>query len=175
MSKYPEFLAGQKLTAALLAAGQWDKTVKQANSTKVNNTLANDTELAGITLGVGTWDVHFMIFAYCTGSATPDIKTQWTFSGTWNTPLRACVGPGSTNTGNSDTVTPVKMRAEAVNSNSSYGLGASGSYNEIHERCSTVVVTVAGTLSLQWAQVTTDAVNATTVPAGSYVEVRQIA
>lgn len=174
MSKYPAFLAGQKLTAALLSAGQWDKTVKQALSNKVNNTLANDSELTGIALGVGTWEVHFMIFAYNSGSATPDIKTQWAFSGTWNSPLRACVGAGSTNTGNSDTITPMKARAEAVNSNSSYGLGLSGSYTEIDEQCSTVIVTVAGTLSLQWAQVTTDAVNATTVAAGSYVEVRQI-
>ena len=175
MSKYPAYYAGLRLTAAILAAGQWDKTVKQALSNKVNNTLANDSELAGFALGVGTWEVHMMLFAYNSGSATPDIKTQWAFSGTWNTPLRACVGPGGTNTGNSDTITPAKMRAEATNSNSSYGLGLSGSYTEIHERCSTVIVTVAGSLSLQWAQVTTDAVNATTVAAGSYVEYRQIA
>lgn len=175
MSKYPAYYAGQKLTAALIAAGQWDKTVKQANSSKVNNTLANDAELAGFALGVGTWEVHMMILAFNSGSATPDIKTQWTFSGTWNTPLRTCVGPGSTNTGNSDTLTPLKMRAEAVNSNSSYGLALSGSYSEIDERCSTLVVTVAGTISLQWAQVTTDAANATTVAAGSYVEFKQIA
>jgi hypothetical protein len=175
VSKFPVYYSGLRLTAGLLTSGQWDKTVKQASSTKVNNTLANDSELTGFALGVGTWKVHVMILAFNTGSATPDLKTQWAFSGTWNNPNRACTGPSSTNTAAPDVVTPTKMRVDAANTNVSYGLAASATVCEIHERSATVVVTVAGSLSLQWAQTTTDAVNATTVAAGSFLEYRQIA
>jgi hypothetical protein len=174
MSKYPAYYAGLRLTAALLAAGQWDKTVKQALSTKTNNTLANDAELTGLALGVGTWEVHMMLLPFCAASATPDFKTQWAFTGTWNNPVRGSVGPSSTNTAAPDVVTPVKMRLDAANVSVSYGLAAGSTVYEVHERCATVVVTVAGSLSLQWAQTTTDA-NATTLAAGSFVEYRQIA
>lgn len=175
MSKFPVYYSGLRLTAALLSSGQWDKTIKGSASTKVNNTLANDSELAGIALGVGTWEIRMLIFVSTNTSATPDFKTQWSFTGTWSTPLRAVKGPGITNVGGSDALTPMKRRATAVNSDSPYGLASSTAYAEVEESVSSVTVSVAGTLALQWAQNTTDAANATTVQAGSYVEVRQLA
>lgn len=175
MSKYPVFLAGRKLTAAMLTAGQWDTTRKENITTKVNATLANDTELAGISLGVGTWEIVVMIFCSNPTSATPDLKTQWSFTGTWNTPLRHCEGPSSTNVSGSDVLTPMKFRAAATNADSAYGLNASTAYTTVEERCAAVVVTVAGTWALSWAQNSLDAANGTAVNPGSYVKVRQIA
>jgi hypothetical protein len=175
MSKYPVYLAGQRLTAALLTAAQWDITVKGSATTKTNNTLANDPELSGVALGVGTWEIYMLVMVANSGSATPDVKTQWSFTGTWNNPLRAIIGPSSTNTGGSDAITPMKLRAIATNADNACGLPVSSAYNVIEERCNTVVVTVAGTLALYWAQNTTDAVNGTVVQPGSTIRVRQIA
>lgn len=175
MSKYPIYLSGMKLTAALLTAGQWDTTVKQSVTAKVNSTLANDAELSSIALGVGTWEIEAFLFASNPTSATPDIKTQWSFTGTWNSPLRAVSGAASTNVGSSDAITPGKARATATNSDAIYGLAASAAYTLIEERCAAVIVTVAGSMAISWAQNSTDAANNTLVNPGSFVKVRQIA
>lgn len=171
MTTYPAFYSGQRLTAALLTAMQWDKTIKTLATGKTNNTLANDPELAGIALGVGQWDIRMLIFASNT-VASVDLKTQWSFTGTWNSPLRYCLGPvTATGPGN---ITEVKMQPFATSANSVYDLAATSAYTGIQEFTSTAVVTVAGTLALNWAQNTTNA-TATNVQPGSYVEVRQIA
>lgn len=173
--KYPAFYSGQRLTALLLDAMQWDKTVKTLATPKTNNTLANDPELSGVALGVGQWDIRMLIFASTSGSNVPDIKTQWSFTGTWNSPLRMVQGPGITNVGGSDALTPIKFRATATNADSPYGLADSTAYTAIQEYCSTAVVTVAGNLALNWAQNTTTGGTPTNVQPGSYIEVRQIA
>lgn len=173
MAKYPDWTVGTDVSAANLALGIPDYYVKAASSTKANNTFADDTELAGIALGVGTFHVRLFLFAHCTGSATPDIKTQWTFSGTWNNPLRMCIGPSSTNTGGRDALTPMKMSAEPAATSVSYGLAASSGFTCITEESMDVTVTVAGNLALQWAQVTTDAVNVTTVQSRSAFIIKQ--
>lgn len=173
MATYPVYYSGLRLTAALLTAGQWDKTIKTAVSTKVNNTYANDSELSGIALSVGQWDIRMLIFA-SNPAATGDLKTQWSFTGTWNNALRLGIGPGPTNTGASDAISPYKARPFATNADSVYGLAASSAYTGIQELSSTVVVTVAGNLALSWAQNTTDAANATSVQPGSYIEIRKI-
>ena len=171
MSKYPSYYSGLRLTAALLSSGQWDKTIKGSASTKTNNTLANDSELAGISLGVGTWDVRLVIFTSCAGSATPGLKTRWTFTGTWNDPTRFCHGPTAA-TGPA-AITSVKMMGVTTNTDSAYVMAATALLTGITEISSTVTVTVAGTLALNWAQNTTNA-NAVSVHAGSYFDVRQL-
>jgi hypothetical protein len=172
MSKYPAFLSGQRLTAALLAATQWDKTMKTLATPKTNATLANDPELSGVVLGVGQWDIRMLIFASNTVT-TGNLRTQWSFTGTWNNPLRACVGPDLTTGGPSD-ITEMSLQAFATNSSRDYDLGNTSAYTGIQEFTSTAVVTVAGQLALSWAQATANA-TATNVQPGSYIECRQIA
>lgn len=178
------YAVGQRLTAALvqelsdradIALNNTIYTyVKTAASTKNNNTLANDTELSGIALEAGTYWIKVNILAHCTGSATPDIKTQWAFTGTWNNPNRQCTGPSSTNTGAVDVVTPLRLGATAAGTNAVYGLAASAAWSGITEESFSVEVTVAGDFSLQWAQSTTDAVNVTTVQLGSAVMLKKL-
>lgn len=178
------YAVGQRLTAALIqelsdrsdiALNNTIYTyVKSAASTKNNNTLAADTELSGIALEAGTYWIKVNIFAHCTGSATPDIKTQWAFTGTWNNPNRQCVGPSSTNTGSVDAITPLRMGGTATSTNAVYGLAATSAFAVITEECFNVEVTVAGDFSLQWAQSTTDAANVTTVQLGSAVMLKKL-
>lgn len=171
MSTFPVYYSGLRLTAALLTAGQIDKIVKTTVTGKTNNTLANDPELAGVDLGVGQWDIRMLIFASNTVT-TGNLRTQWSFTGSWNNPLRYCLGP-VTATGPSN-ITETKMSAHSANANSDYDLGATTAYTGVQEMSSTAVVTVAGTLALNWAQAVTNA-TATNVQAGSFIEVRQIA
>jgi hypothetical protein len=76
-------------------------------------------------------------------------------------------------TGPSD-ITEMKLQPFATNANCDYDLGATSAYTGIKEECSTIVVTVAGTMALSWGQAVTNA-TATIVQPGSYVEARQIA
>lgn len=172
MTQYGRFLAGERITATKLALPLWDKTVKQGSTDRVNTTLADDPDLDGFLLGVGTWDIRCMFFMSTIAAAT-NIKTRWAFTGTWNTPSRACVGPGIANTAAPTAITPVKMTAHSTGGDATYGLPASTAYTVIKEECSTVVVTVAGNMSIQWAQNTANASAARMQP-GSYVEYRQI-
>lgn len=179
------YAVGQRLTAAMLQelSDRFDDPaynptysyVKAASTNSINNTLANDAELTGIALSAGTYHIRLLMLVNNGGSATPDVKTQWAFSGTWNNPVRLCIGPSSSNTGNGDTITPMKMVGNAANANANYGLASSTAWTVITEESLNVEVTIAGNLSLQWSQLTTDAVNATVMRPGTAFQIRQIA
>lgn len=178
------YAVGQRLTAALIqelsdrADIALNNTIytytKTAASSKVNNTLANDTELTGIALEAGTYWIKLNLLFNNGGSATPDIATRWGFTGTWNNPNRQCIGPASTNTGNWDATTPLKMGAVATNVSCIYGVAASAAWHGATEESFEVEVTVAGDLSLQWAQNSTDAANATFVRQGSAFMIKKL-
>jgi hypothetical protein len=101
------------------------------------------------------------------------LKTQWAFSGTWNTPVRNCIGPGNSNTAATLDAASMNARATAVNTNVIYGASASSLPASFREWSANVVVTVAGNLSLQWAQNASSGNNITVV-AGTTFRVRQI-
>lgn len=172
MSVYPTYYSGLRLTAALLTAGQPDLTLKTAATPRTNSTLTDDPELAGIPLAVGSWWIRMHIWASNTVT-TGNIKTQWSFTGTWNTPLRHCAGPDVTTGGPSD-ITEMKLQPFATTTDAVYDLGASAAYTGITEYTASAVVSVAGNLALAWAQNVTNA-TATNVQPGSFIEVRRIA
>lgn len=176
MAKYPAWAVGTDVSATNLALMIPDITVKASATPRIStSTLANDPELLNIALGIGTHWVKLMLF-WCTDtSATPDIKTRWVFTtGTWNNPLRKRFGPGSGNTAAPNAVTPLQCGPTAAGSDAIYGTASGTTFYNAEEESYNVVVTVAGTLSLQWAQNTSDATN-TTVQAGSTFITRQIA
>ncbi len=171
-------LTGQRLTADALNAAYGIPTItKPSNTSRTSTTtVTDDPDLSGIALGVGTWEVVFRIFAFSNAGTAAGLKTSWGFTGSVNTALvRHCQGPGRDNTAVSDVIVDVVMRGVAMSSGVLYGLGfSSAAYSQITEASANVVVTVAGNLSLQWAQQTSNA-TATTVAGESYVTYRQIA
>lgn len=174
MSRYPDVVAGV-VSVATLQAMIPDITVKPASTDRTSTTtVADDPDLAGIALGVGTWSVRMLLFATTVTTNTQKFKTQWGFTGTWNSPIRACIGPGSTNTAARADITPSQFSGMPSNSDNTYGFAASTGFNVVEELCDFVVVTVAGTLSLKWAQASSSG-NATSLKSGSSVTVRQIA
>jgi hypothetical protein len=174
MSKYPVHTAGQRLTAALLTAGQTDTYVKEANETRTSTTTyADDDELAGISLPVGTFEIIAEI-AMIGGAAGIAIKTQWGFSGTWSAPLRHCVGPTAGNTTAGNGAVTTQRTVYATNADAVYGLSTSGVYTLAREASWQVVVTVTGLFALRWAPNVSSATSGG-LRQSSVVKVRQIA
>lgn len=158
MAKYPAWVVGSSVSATNLAAGLPDVYVKESSESITSDaTLNTDATLNSIPLSVGRHWIRLLLMWTTSTSATPDIKTQWAFSGTWTTPVRACCGPGPTNTATADAITPSKMRGISANADAIYGSGASALINVATEEAFLVDVTVAGDLALQWAQNTSDA------------------
>lgn len=171
------FFAGDVLAAVDLNSIFPQTYVK--NTTENRNTtitVADDAELAGIPLSVGTWDVEMLLFWFTNVITTtnPGFKTQWGFTGTWNASIRQCLGPGSSNVAGSTVVTPMNARGQTLIADAPYQAGSGGSYFSSRETCRNVVVTAAGNLSLKWAQAASTA-NPTSVAGLSTVTVRRIA
>jgi len=174
MTQYPAFLAGQRLTATLLGATVPDVTVKSAAQVRTSTTTyADDSELSGIALGVGTWEIINKIFM-TGGSAGIAIKTQWSFTGTWNNPLRMLIGPTAANTTAPASGPPLNLAPILWNSDQIYGLSTSGAYQRVIEETRNAVVTGAGNYAFRWAPNVSNA-NSGGIQAASSVTVRRIA
>ncbi len=173
MARYPNWTVGTDVSAANLADGLPDYYVKEALEPRVNNSVTADAELSGIALAVGTYHVR-LVARVNNASATPDLRTQWTFSGTWNNPNRIVRGPASSNTGNWDATTPLKFGGVAAGTSAIYGLAASAAWHAIEEEAFNVTVTVAGNLAFAWAQNSTDAANATNCQPGSAFIIKKL-
>lgn len=137
-------------------------------------TYADDNELAGISLGVGTYTIELIGMFTLSTTTTQKIKTNWAFSGTWNNPVRACLGPGSAATTSRTDVAEVQVGAyTATGQDAIYDVAAGSGFSTFREIGAVVTVTVAGNLSLQWAQNASSA-NATSLKAGTSFIVRKI-
>ncbi len=176
-----DFVTGQRLTADLLntnvnAFFPIVTTKTSATARTSTTTLANDPELAGITLDVGTWEVEMLIHWTLTTTNTQKIKTRWSFSGTASSTFRDCIGAGATqSTPAAPTVLTESSFVAATwdTQDVIYHQAAGATYGSSREISRTFTVTVAGDLALQWAQQTSSA-NATTVQPGSSITVRKI-
>lgn len=151
----------------------------KANSESRNTTttLANDGELVGIPLGVGVWSITLDLF-WIMNTSLSGIKTQWAFTGTWNSPIRFCLGAGDGVTANATapgSIPNVNFGGYAANTqDAKYSTAnASSVYVPSQERVNNAIVTVAGVLSLQWAQWSSSA-TPTLVQPGTSFTVRQI-
>jgi hypothetical protein len=143
-------------------------TKAAATARNTTTTLADDPHLSGITLTPGTYDIELVFFYTLTTTTTQKIKTRWAFTtGTWSTTNRACHGPGSDNVDPPESVAEATFRVYTTDGQDAvYDSSTSAAYSAVREVARGVVVTVTGTLSLQWAQVASSA-NNTTVQAGS--------
>lgn len=145
---------------------------KASATDRVNNTMTADPELSGIALAVGTYEIElFGMFTQLT-TATQKLRTQWAFSGTWNAPIRGCIGPGSAATSARSDVAELQMGGYASSTDATYSVAAGSGFSTFQETSRLVTVTVAGNLSLVWAQVTTSA-NITSLKAGTSFRVHK--
>lgn len=156
---------------ALLPATYTKGSVTSRNTT---TTLADDPELAGIPLAVGTYDIELIGFFTLATVNTQKLKTRWGFTGTWNNADRMIIGPGSAQVAAPANATEVNVAgSQASGQDAIYDAVVTVIYTGFREVTRNVIVTVAGNLSLQWAQSVSNA-GATNVQAGTAFVVRKI-
>jgi hypothetical protein len=178
------YLTGQRLTADLLntntTAFMPTQTVKGGTTSRnTTTTLTADPDLSGIALGVGTYRIEVGLYFTVAAAANGGLRTQWSFSGTWNNPTRACSGPGANLTGVSTTgpsrIPEMTSITYTSTQNADYQMGnTTTARTRVLEDCANVVVTVAGSMSVTWAQTTSNA-NNTNIHAESFVRVTRLA
>jgi hypothetical protein len=175
MATFPDIEVGDPVTADLLSS-MTVKTYTKTSSTARNTTTthAADPELTGIPLEVGTHRIELLMYWTQTTTLTQDIKTRWSFTGTWSNPVRACIGGGRNATGDPFQVDTTTMSAHRLDDQDAiYSQNFGGNYGCVREVAMDVVVTVAGTMSLTWAQNASSG-NNTTVHASSGFETRRV-
>lgn len=114
-----------------------------------------------VALGVGNWEVRTILVS--NGSDAGDLSINWTFSGTAGAVARIGIGPGTSSTTYDNHETLISS-AKVIGSSINYGTDASGPV-AVQENL-LMEVTVAGTLTMMWAQGTSDA-TATTLTGSS--------
>lgn len=128
---------------------------KAIAETRANSTYANDADFS-VPLTVGVYDLELYYHALGLSSATlGGFKGKWVNTGTMTSRGRSCRGPAFGFTFEPDAITTFKHAAYAFGSDVTYGVNDSITAL-IHESL-TVEVTVAGTLTYQWAQQATTA------------------
>lgn len=131
------------------------RTYYKASATSRNTTVTytDDPELLSIPLEVGSYEIELIGFWTQATTTTQKIKTMWKFTGTWNSPIRNCMGAAAAQTGAPNAVTDVTMSGFVADTQDAvYNTSISSSYSVFREIVLNAVVTVAGNLSLQWAQ-----------------------
>src|SRR4051812_11027083 len=171
MATYPTILVGDLVTADLLTSMLPQTYTKASTTSRINVAPSADDELTGIALAIGTYDIDLVGFHTQTSTA-PKIQTLWTFSGTWNNPTRACLGPGNVQTGGVAAVTDMTVAGVAAGTGSTYS-AAITTTSIFREISRTVTVTVAGALALSWGQGTPTAAQTTALLAGSSFTIRR--
>lgn len=167
--------AGDIIYASDVAALRPTVVTKPALTSRSSTTTYQvDPDLQNITLGVGTWVIKLLLF-WTSGSGTnPGIKTQWSFSGTWNNPSRALIGPSANGTVSPTVASLMNTSASASNGDASYSQSANAVFAAVREETFNAVVTASGQLGLLWAQ-NVSSTAATNVQAGTSFEILQIA
>lgn len=175
MPVYPVTYAGLRLTSTLWRSGQEDTYNKDASETvRGATTVASDAELVTIPLVASAEYEVFMGLNLTGGSGGIGIKTQWTYTGTWNDPIRRVDGPTSANTVVPSGTMLIQHATYRAASNCTYGLSTSSSFTTVWEESKKVVTTTAGNMALAWGPNTAGATSGG-VMLDSWVTVRRIA
>jgi hypothetical protein len=169
VATYPTWAAGQRLTAGLLTASQWQTIIKTADQNSTNTTLVNATDMAVPLDANATYIVNLTA---CYGaSTTADIKLNWTLP-TGASMQRYTLGAQA---GTTDTAaTSVVMRRRS-STNSTPGGDGTGNFTIYMEQIIARTSSTAGSMQLQFAQNATDSANATVLRADSYIQYIRIA
>jgi len=170
VAKYPELFAGMKVTADLMSAGQPDIVTKQiTESVTSSTTFQNDDELFVSVEANAKYDVE--LFLLHSSGTTGRLKIQFTApasaSFAWG------VHAAEVNTTTSNAVPETVMASRTIGETAQIG-GGNATGTTAFVRGTLTTSATAGTLTLQWAQVTSNA-TASQVRAGSILSIKRIA
>lgn len=157
-------------TPTITGVGAVKRAIKTATENVSSSTTLQDDDHLSFTLEPGTWMLDAVLFTN-SASDTPDIKVSLSFSGTETYTTYGVIAPtvGSTSLSN----TSMKVAStETMGSAIPFGVISGGSATNLLRGA--VVVTVAGTLTLKWAQDTSSATS-TALVRGSWLRAERVA
>lgn len=166
---------GDELNAALdaLNAADYFKVKTAGQTVSASTTLVDDTHMAGIVLPVGTFVINASYLV--DGPSAADVKIAWAFSGSNSFATRAGDGPASsTTTALLSTVSRSAAAGDtAATITTAVPYGTDGTNWSFIQETGVIVVTVSGTLKVQWAQLASS--GSTAMHTGSFIWARQVA
>ena len=129
--------------------------IKDSNEQVTSSTaVQNDNDIIFSLQANSIYEIEFHGSAYST-SATPDIKLKWVVTGGASAlTARVCMGLGTTETDHTNGV--MRCSRHTIATEVPYGVVAGATSCEIFEKF-IVSTSTAGTLTLQWAQNTSNA------------------
>lgn len=163
--QYPTIAAGDRVVTSTLTALENQYILKGTTTPITNNTLVDDPDLTFAVVANGVYFIEFGI--YYNGLSAANITTQWdTPSG--SSGLRNVIGPGSTAVdANADNISG-RFGVHGFGTSVTYSCARNGSNQQwAYESCVVSVGSTAGSVTLKWAQATTNA-TATNVTANSW-------
>ena len=159
------------VTGSVIAGGigQLKVARKLVDTPKANNSLGSDPELTLTVDANSIYEVKAYLFV--SGDAAADVITQWSAptGATW---LRHCFGPAPSSSSYLDTT--MHARAANIDFSIQYGLSSTSTYGCIQEQGLLITAGTAGSLTLRFAQFSTNATT-TVMRALSSVVLRKIA
>lgn len=172
MAKYPLIPPGTSLTTGIMASLLADVATKTALESVTSSTaLQNDDELVLPVEASAVYEMALVLFHDSDATVAGDIKIAWT--GPAGAALSWGVHGANTSVTTSTGVGSVNMQTRTIAEFASFGGGDSAGTTALAFGTLTTAGT-AGTLQLQWAQETSNAV-ATNVRAGSRLTLRRTA
>jgi hypothetical protein len=156
-------LAGNPVRASDVSEATAKRVQKTAPETVTSSTTVQNDNHFAFALPVGLWRIELFLHVFGAAS-TGDIRTRWTNTGTMTARGRSVIGPAATITDVRDGNTNASAPATQFSDEVVCGCDAT-TRGVVHEDLE-VEVTVAGTLTLQWAQGTSNA-TATTMDTDS--------
>lgn len=163
-------LTAASFSAAATVLGAPAPTIKTADTTRTNTaTVAADPHLVFAIGANEKWALIYVLYCIA-ASSNPDLRFTLDGPASPASVIYAAYGPRISS---ADDLIKASAPATAYGTESQVGLLATMTpvivYAEIENG------TTAGNVSLKWAQWALDAVNSTTIKAGSYVQGRRIA
>lgn len=164
------------LQASGTDGGLWPKQIfyKTTTTSRVNNTISNDPDLAFPGVALASYLVKFRFWFEATTAA--GFQTMWTVPAGTTSTNRDVIGPGSTAADTS--ANNISMRAGVHNYTTAVAYGTRNNTAAALIAEETSIVTLGatpGTVALQWGQVTTTGGSATSVLPGSRAEITRVA
>lgn len=167
--QYPTYLAGQKLTADLLTAGQPFLVYKTSDLSRTSATLADDNHLTVQVDANAIYVVDGFLHFYTTDATNADINVDWTVpsgaSGNW-------VGIGQP-TGATTTDGDVRTVSSTIAAARSFGANTDTSNPLSIVTRAFLVTSSAGTYALSWAR--TGGAGTVTLLQNSYLKFQRYA
>jgi len=139
-----------------------------------NNTITAITDFLIRLKPNKMYKIECHLNAVNTGSATPDLRTDWTYSGITIVGLRNCFGTAATSSADEPNVTGTRGSAQSLDTDVHWSIPANATYSVIKEDLIVKTGQAGGYIQLRAAQYTTDAANPTVLQDSSFILVNEV-